>query len=99
MTSVRLLRTDSKFITGQEGLSTARQHSGKVQQQPRTAASSDDRLHTQLAGTTAKRPAAPLVRDEEAVRNHDETATLVRASVDGSAAGGRRDPGEAADSL
>jgi hypothetical protein len=35
-----------------------------------TAASSDDRQHTQLAGTMAKRPAAPLVRDEEAAHGH-----------------------------
>jgi hypothetical protein len=41
-------------------------YSTEVQQRPRTAASSDDRQHTQLAGTTAKRPAAPLVRDEAA---------------------------------
>jgi hypothetical protein len=41
-------------------------HSTEVQQRPRTAASSDDRQHTKLAGTTSKRPAAPLVRDEEA---------------------------------
>ena len=29
-------------------------------------AAADDRQHTELAGTTTKRPAAPLVRDEEA---------------------------------
>jgi hypothetical protein len=34
----------------------------------RTAASSDDRRHTQLAATTAKHPAAQLVRDQEADR-------------------------------
>ena len=36
-------------------------YSTEVQQRPRAAASSDDRQHSQLAGTTAKRPAAPLV--------------------------------------
>jgi hypothetical protein len=34
---------------------------------PLTVASKYDRQHTELAGTTAKRPAVPLVRDEEAV--------------------------------
>jgi hypothetical protein len=43
-------------------------YSTEVQQRPRTAASSDDRQHTQLAGTTAKRPTAPLVRYQEADR-------------------------------
>ena len=41
-------------------------YSTEVQQRPRTAASSGGRQHTQLAGTTTKRPAAPPVRDEEA---------------------------------
>ena len=43
------------------------QYSNYVQQRPLTAASKRERQHTELAGTTAKRPAAPLVRDEEAV--------------------------------
>jgi hypothetical protein len=43
-------------------------YSAKVQQRPLTAASQHDRQHTELAGTTAKRPAPPLVRDEEAAR-------------------------------
>ena len=42
------------------------QYSNHVQQRPLTAASKRERQHTELAGTTAKRPAAPLVRDEEA---------------------------------
>ena len=41
-------------------------YSTEVQQRPLTAASEHDRQHTELAGATAKRPAAPLVRDEEA---------------------------------
>ena len=52
------------------------EYSSKVQQRPQTAASQHDRQCTEQAGRTAKRPAAPLVRDEEAVRNHDETAAL-----------------------
>lgn len=35
---------------------------------------------------TDKLPVLQLVRDEEAIRNHDETATLIRASADGSSA-------------
>ena len=42
-------------------------YSGNAQQRPLTTASQHDHQHTELAGTTAKRPAAPLVRDEEAV--------------------------------
>ena len=42
-------------------------YSAEVQQRPLTAASGYDRQHTELAGTTAKRPAAPLVRDERRV--------------------------------
>jgi hypothetical protein len=42
------------------------QYSRKIQQRPLPAASGHDRQHTELAGMTAKRPAAPLVRDEEA---------------------------------
>jgi hypothetical protein len=42
--------------------------SRKVQQRPRTVASNGERQHTRLAGTTAKRQAAPLVRDGEANR-------------------------------
>jgi hypothetical protein len=42
------------------------QYSSKVQQRPLTTASQHDRQHTELAGATDKRPAAPLVRDEEA---------------------------------
>ena len=42
------------------------QYSTEVQQRPLTATSQRDHQHTDLAGATAKRPAAPLVRDEEA---------------------------------
>jgi hypothetical protein len=38
----------------------------KVQQRPLTVANQHDRQHAELAGMTAKCPAAPLVRDEEA---------------------------------
>ena len=41
-------------------------YSTEVQQRPQTADSSGGRQHTQRAGTTAKSPAAPVVRDEEA---------------------------------
>jgi hypothetical protein len=41
-------------------------YSSQVQQRPLTAASNHDRQQTGLAGTTSKRPGAPLVRDEEA---------------------------------
>ncbi len=41
-------------------------YSSQVQQRPLTAASHHDRQHTGLVGTAAKRPGAPLVRDEEA---------------------------------
>jgi hypothetical protein len=42
------------------------QYSTEVQQRPLTATSQRDHQHTDLAGATAKRPAAPIVRDEEA---------------------------------
>ncbi len=42
------------------------QHSNYVQQRPLTIASQHDHQHTEFAGTMAKHPAAPLVRDEEA---------------------------------
>jgi hypothetical protein len=41
----------------------------------------------------------PLVRDEEAVRNHGETAASVEDCLDGSAAGRGLGPSEHADSL
>ena len=41
-------------------------YSAEVQQRPLTATSEHGHWHTELAGTTDKRPAAPLVRDEEA---------------------------------
>jgi hypothetical protein len=41
---------------------TARKYSNVPAQPPAVT----NRQHTQLAGVTAKRPAAPLVRDEEA---------------------------------
>jgi hypothetical protein len=44
------------------------QYSSNVQQRRLTTASQHDHQHTELAGTTAKRPAAPLVRDEKADR-------------------------------
>ena len=40
-------------------------YSTEVQQRPLTVASQHERQRTELAGTIAKRPAAPLVRDEE----------------------------------
>jgi hypothetical protein len=42
----------------------------EVQQRPLPAANKHDQRRTELAGTTAKRPAAPLVRDEEAAHGH-----------------------------
>ena len=41
-------------------------YSTEVQQRPLPATSIHDRQHTELAGTTAKRPAPSVVRDEEA---------------------------------
>jgi hypothetical protein len=51
------------------------QYSSKVQQRPLTTASQHDRQHTELAGATDKRPAAPLVRDEEAAGSNPATPT------------------------
>jgi hypothetical protein len=45
-------------------------YSRKVQQRPLTVASQHDHQHTEVAGMTAKRPVAPLVRDEEAAYGH-----------------------------
>ena len=39
----------------------------EVQQRPLTCASKHNQRHTRLAGTTTKRPALPLVLDQEAV--------------------------------
>ena len=59
--------------------STARkcgaQYSAEAQQRHLAAASQHDRQHTELAGTTTKRPAAPLVRDEEAAGSNPATPT------------------------
>jgi hypothetical protein len=41
-------------------------YSAEVQQRPLTTASRPDRQRTKQAGTTTRRPGAPLVRDEEA---------------------------------
>jgi hypothetical protein len=53
------------------------QYSTEVQQRPLTATSQRDHQHTNLAGATAKRPAAPLVRDEEAAGANPATPTQV----------------------
>jgi hypothetical protein len=42
-------------------------YSGEVQQRPLTTASQPGRQHTEHAGTMARHPALPLVRDEEAL--------------------------------
>ena len=55
------------------------QYSNQVQQRPLTATSQHDHQHTDLAGTTDKRPAAPLVRDEEA--NASVVKTDARCAV------------------
>jgi hypothetical protein len=49
------------------------EYSTKVQQRSLTAASKHNRQHTELAGATAKRPAAPLVRDEKAAGSNPAT--------------------------
>jgi hypothetical protein len=51
-------------------------YSTEIQQRPHTAASSGNRQHTQQTGTTAKSPAAPLVRDEEAAGSNPATPTM-----------------------
>jgi len=50
-------------------------YSNEVQQRPLTAARTHRRQHTKLAGTTAKRPAVLLVRDEEAAGSNPATPT------------------------
>jgi hypothetical protein len=45
------------------------QYSNQVQQRPLTAASRHDCGHAELAGKTAKHPAAPLIRDEDVLRS------------------------------
>ena len=57
------------------------QYSNHVQQLPLPPASQHDRQHTKLAGTTAKHPAAPLVRDEEAAGSNPATPTNSRRSA------------------
>jgi hypothetical protein len=58
-------------------------YSAKVQQRPLPAASDHDRQHTELAGTMNKRPAAPLVRDEEAAGSCKELRRLISAGFQG----------------
>ena len=48
-------------------------YSAEVQQRPLTAASQHERQRTDLAATTAKRPVAPLVRDEKAAGSNPAT--------------------------
>src|SRR5260370_41001887 len=52
-----------------------RRYSAEVQQRARTAASQHDRQHPELAAMIVKRPAAPLVRDEEAAASNPATPT------------------------
>jgi len=54
-------------------------YSRQVQQRPLTIASHHNRQHTELAGITAKRPEAPLVRDEEAAGSNPATPTSSKA--------------------
>jgi hypothetical protein len=56
---------------------TARKYSNA----PLPTTSRHDRQHTELAGTTAKRPAAPLVRDEEAPGSNPATPTQVKGHL------------------
>src|ERR1022692_1768640 len=62
-------------------------YSAEVQQRALTTASQRGRQHTEQAGTTTKRPALPLVRDEEAQREPGTAAltwlSLVCGSIDG----------------
>jgi hypothetical protein len=55
----------------------ASRYSSKVQQRPLTATSTSYRPRPALAGTADKRPAAPLVRDEEAAGSNPATPTQV----------------------
>ena len=48
-------------------------YSAEVQQRHLTPAIEHDQQHTTLAGTTVKRPALPLVRDEEAAGSNPAT--------------------------
>ena len=50
--------------------------STQVQQRARTAAIQRSHQHTGLPGMPAKRPAAPLVRDEEAAGSNPATPTI-----------------------
>jgi hypothetical protein len=60
------------------------QYSSNVQQRPLTTTCQHDHQHTELAGTTAKRPAAPLVRDEEANRwSRDMRGMILDTAEDG----------------
>src|ERR1039457_282307 len=62
-------------------------YSAEVQHRALTTASQRGRQHTEQAGTTTKRPALPLVRDEEAQREPGTAAltwlSLVCGSIDG----------------
>ena len=57
-------------------------YSAEVQQRPLTAACEHGHQHTELPATTDKRPAAPLVRDEEAAGSNPATPTE-KVQVDG----------------
>jgi hypothetical protein len=63
-----------------QGVSRVR-YSAEVQQRPLTAASDNGHRHTGLPATTDKRPAAPLVRDEEAAGSNPATPTQVTGHI------------------
>jgi len=71
----------------------------KYSNDPVTATSPCGHEHHAMAGTMTKRPAPRVVRDEEAVRNHGETAASVEDCLDGLAAVRGDRASEAADSL
>ena len=56
-------------------LAGAGRYSSKVQQRPLTVTSTSYHPRPALAGTADKRPAAPLVRDEEAAGSNPATPT------------------------
>src|SRR5258708_38738518 len=57
------------------------EYSTEVTQHPLPTASERGRGHTELAGTTDKRPGAPLVRDEEAAGSNPATPTRIPRSA------------------
>jgi len=75
-----MIRAQARTVADSESRALLRTARGfgvqqKVQQRPLTVGTQHDRQHTDLAGTAAKGPEPPLLRDEEAAGSNPATPT------------------------